>query len=828
MDRVPGAVQQSAVVVGDGNYIVQAGGDVSALPPEALIPVAAVQAPSGLSNHRLTAARFVGRAQHLDCLDEALVGSGPVVVAAVHGLGGIGKTTLVAQWIATRGHRWTPVWWITADSPAAVQQGLADFAAALQPALSSVLSVKHLAERGLQWLVSHDGWLVVLDNVTVAADIEQILARTRSSAGRVIITSRLSTGWQQAELVVGVDVLNASESRALLCGTVTTGGPRELDGASDLCEMLGHLPLAVDQAAAFLAQNSLLTPRDYLTLLVGQPGRMYGQAAVGIAPERTLARIWRVTLDRIAETEPFAVELLAVLAWYAPEAIPAELWDGLADPATCTAAVGVLAAYSMITPDPATRTVSIHRLVQAVTHTADPADPHRTPAKVLSALGRATGTLAQALPGTLDELRLRPAWRPLLPHAEALADYSGPETDTVTTAKVLNSVAVCLLEQGLPGRALSLLQRAVAGNAILRDGDEPATLSARYNLASAYEHAGDLPQAISLFEQTLTDCEGALGGDHACTLLGRNNLASAYYAAGDLGRAIPLYERTCADRQRVFGSDDPATLDSRNNLTRAYTAAGYLSRATLAGVRALADCERVLGSDHPSTSVARANLAHAYVETQELGRAIPLYLRSLADVERVLGEDHPQTLALRNNVATAYRMAGDFGRAIVLYERSLADTERVLGGDHPDTLTSRSNLAGVYRAAGELGRALPLYEHMLADSERLLGDDHPGTLTARNNLACAYDEAGDQGRAIPLHERTVADRERVLGPAHPSTLTSRNNLIYAYWMAGDVSRVIPLCRRLLADCERVLGPDHRLTAMVRDNLDEVTGQGACS
>ena len=77
--------------------------------------------------------------------------------------------------------------------------------------------------------------------------------------------------------------------------------------------------------------------------------------------------------------------------------------------------------------------------------------------------------------------------------------------------------------------------------------DHPQTLTARNNLARAYQDAGDLGRAIPLFEQTLADSERVLGADHPATLTSRNNLADAYQAAGDLGRAIPLYEQTLAD-----------------------------------------------------------------------------------------------------------------------------------------------------------------------------------------------------------------------------------------------------------------------------------------
>ncbi|MDX3532097.1 AAA family ATPase, partial [Streptomyces sp. ID05-39B] len=348
----PGSTRQE--VLHSGNATATGGGIANSgiytstvhLPSEALRPPAGVDAPAGLDDLPHRPGHFVGRGHELDRLDAALAAPGTALVQAVHGLGGIGKSTLAAHWAATRPHGHAPIRWITADSPAAVQQGLAHLATALQPALARALPDKELTEWALQWLASHTGWLIVLDNVNDPADIAPLIART--PGGRFLITSRLATAWNDAATLVRLDVLEPAESLALLARTATTQHPgRDLDGAADLCDELGHLPLAIEQAAAYLAQNPLTTPRMYLDLLAQHPAAMYRHGAATTPAERTIARIWNITLDRITHLQPQAADLLRTLAWYAPEHIPTTLADGPADPPTRNAALGLLTAYSM-------------------------------------------------------------------------------------------------------------------------------------------------------------------------------------------------------------------------------------------------------------------------------------------------------------------------------------------------------------------------------------------------------------------------------------------------------------------------------------------------
>ncbi|MET9619087.1 tetratricopeptide repeat protein [Kitasatospora indigofera] len=712
------------------------------LPPEALRPAAEVIATEGLDNlpYRKD---FVGRDSELDALDLALARPGRALVQAVHGLGGVGKSALAIHWAATRAHRQglAPVRWISADSPAALQQGLADLAAALQPELSQFLPVEDLAERAVQWLATHSGWLLILDNVTAPSHIAGLLGR--ATTGRYLITSRLATGWHDATTRIRLDILDPAEALALLTSRTCVAGPRNMDGADDLCAELGHLPLALEQAAAYIAQNPLLTPRDYLGLLAEYPADMFDVGGAEVT-DATIARVWRVTLNRIAEQQPLATHLLRVLAWYAPDHIPTRLLDSTGSPPAVHRALGLLTAYSMVTANPATDTVSVHRLVQALARTPDTPspdqtgrhdpDPHRQPHLINKAREDATTLLSGTLPHTWEEPVHWPAWRALLPHADALADHVPTACDTVTTLVVLNRTGMFLRGQGLNARALRHVDRVATSSKRIFGGNHPETLTARNNLAYVYQETGDLERAIPLYEQTLNDRLRVLGEDHLDTLASGNNLAYAYKVAGDLERAIPLYEQT------------------------------------------LADFARTLGDDHPDTLTSRNNLAGAYETTGDLERAIPLYEQTLNDRLRVLGEDHLDTLASGNNLAYAYKVTGDLGQAIPLYEQTLTAGVRLLGKDHVDTLTFGNNLASAYWAVGDSGRAIPLYEQTLADSVRVLGDDHPRTLASRKNLAYAYKVAGDLERAIPLYEQTLADSVRVLGEHHEDTLACRSDL----------------------------------------------------
>ncbi|MGP4050014.1 tetratricopeptide repeat protein [Streptomyces sp. 2A115] len=812
-------------IAAGGSIGVAISGDnarVVMLPGEAVHWALTVQAPRGAGFlPESVSGVFVGREQELTDLRGMLAGEGSAAVVqsrvrAIHGLGGVGKSSLALHYADRYRSAYTLVWWITAESPESIVTSLAGLAMGLCPQWAGTAGPDERAAWAITWLQAHPGWLLIFDNVEDPTHLRPYLGTL--AGGHHLATSRKATGWHTLAPTMALGLLPLDEATDLLCtitfpGRTPTGEQRE--AARRLAEVLGCLPLALEQAGAYAYRTGtdLDTYRRSLGLALDEDRDV-------ITPERTIARIWEKTLIAITHRDPLAVTLLHTMAWLAPNDIPRTLLGSLApNPIELGNALGDLHAYNMIAFTDDRQGVSVHRLVQTVLRTRTPAESE--PDAYAPGRTEAEEAVRQSLPAPSDGPLPEPTapWDRLLPHILALAESTPPNTPVSDdTADTYHQAAQYLRRQGRNAHTITLRTAVLTQSEQVLGDTHPDTLASRGNLASAYESAGDLGRAIPLHEATLTQYEQVLGGAHPDTLTSRNNLALAYNSVGDPGRAIPLLESTLAQREQVLGDTHPDTLASRNNLAAAYRAVGDLGRAIPLYEAALARREWVLGDTHPDTLTSRNNLALAYASVGDLGRAIPLHEATLAQRERVLGDTHPDTLNSRNNLALAYASAGDPGRAIPLHEATLTQYEQVLGDTHPHTLNSRHNLAYAYESAGDLGRAIPLYEATLAQYEQVLGDTHPDTLALRDNLASAYESAGDLGRAIPLYEATLAQYEQVLGDTHPDTLSSRNNLAYAYQAVGDLGRAIPLYEATLTQCEQVLGDTHPHTLALRDNL----------
>jgi tetratricopeptide (TPR) repeat protein len=649
------------------------------------LPADAVRAPAGVTAarglHNLPAPAspvFVDRQDDLAQLDVAMSQEPPVSPPVVHGLGGTGKSALALHFAHRNRDRYNPIWWISADSPASVTTGLAELATRLNPyqSLTAATSAEGAAW-AIGWLQAHDGWLLVLDDADSPHSIESVLGTLTS--GRHLITSRRATGWHRAARLLPLATLPPDDALEMLIRITGPGGEDDRAPLGDLAAELGYLPLALEQAAAYI-QYAAITPAAYLDRLHRYPARMFAASAspdtAGEAGrQRTIARIWQLSVQAIAAEQPLAGDILRTLAWLSPDPIPRDLaYELHVDPLAVDGALALLHAYSMITLT--RQSVTIHRLVQAVARIADPADRHRTPEAIGQARERAVQlVLASLPPDPLFNVPGWPRWRELLPHILALAGHISPDQDTPETASILLATSAFLQADGHFDPAITTARRAADAYQHLHGPDTLEALTARSYLASAYRAAGDPTAAAPLHQQNLADCERVLGTDHPQTLVARANLGYLYALQDQPARAAELHERNLTDYQRVHGPDHPHTLN------------------------------------------ARANLASSYRALGDLARAIDLHQQTVTDYARVLGTSHSETITARSNLAYAYQLAGDFSQAIPLHQQVLTDREQLYSPDHPYTELARQLLSRAQEAASECERAKnPASDHPDADT----------------------------------------------------------------------------------------------------------------
>jgi malate/lactate dehydrogenase len=281
-----------------------------------------------------------------------------------------------------------------------------------------------------------------------------------------------------------------------------------------------------------------------------------------------------------------------------------------------------------------------------------------------------------------------------------------------------------------------------------------------------------------------------------------------YRAQGLYREAEKLDLLTLETRKRVLGQEHHSTLSSMNNLTLTYMKQGLWTEAEELNVQVMETRKRVLGQEHPDTLTNMANLASTYTNQGRWTEAEELNVQVMETRKMVLGQEHPDTLVSMGNLALTYKIQGRWTEAEELEMQVMQTFKRVLGQEHPDTLTSMANLASTYTNQGRGTEAEELEMQVMETTKRVLGQEHPDTLTNMANLASTYWSQKRWTEAEELGVQVMETRKRVLGQKHPDTLTSMANLAYTWKSQDRDKEAIDLMKEAERLQRDVLGSGH--------------------
>jgi tetratricopeptide (TPR) repeat protein/transcriptional regulator with XRE-family HTH domain len=676
---------------------------------------------------------FTGREEILEVLQRRLAGSQVVALTqsyALSGLGGIGKTHLAVEYTYRHGLSYAALFWIAAETAETILNSFAGIAECLQLPERKEADQQKLVAAVQRWLSTHDQWLLIWDNLENLALLQRFLPATRT--GAVLITTRLQA---LGTLAQGIELSQMSLEEGMLfllrrAGLLSPEArqedvdelarkkPGEHRATEQLVRMMDGLPLALDQAGAYV-QETQCRLVDYLELFETKQGYLLSRRGEGTSEHpASVAATWSLSFGRVEQQNPTATTLLRSCAFLHPDAIPEELFLASAehlglvglDRLALDEAVRLLLSYSLLRRDPNTATLSIHRLVQAVLRETVPTTERK----------KWQDRVVQALAATFpDRVRYELGkGERLLPHLLVCIPWiESEEQPTLVAARLLNQTGEYLRVRGQYAEGEPLLQRALA----LR--------------------------------------EQLLGAQHRETATSLGNLAIFYLQQGKYSQAEPLYQQALAIKEQVLGELHSETADSLNNLAILYCEQGKYSQAETLFQRGIAIYEQLLGAQHPDTATSLGNLAQLYYIQGKYSQAEPLFQRALAVCESQLGSQHPETAHSLLGLATLYRDQGKDAEAEIFFLRALAIREQALDPNHPDLAETRHKFAVLRQAQGRHDEARTLYERALAARTHTVGSEHPDTIDTRNRLVTLLRDMGLSEEAVELEREMTKDDE---------------------------------------------------------------------
>ncbi len=750
------------------------------------------------------------------------------MVQALSGIGGVGKTQIALEYAYRYQNNYQVVLWGNAHSRGSLVSDFLAMAGLLKLPEIHVQDQVETISAVKRWFENNDGWLLILDNADNLAIVREFIPSRET--GHVLLTTR-AQNTKPIAARQAVEGMGPQEGALFLLRRLRIikkdesleSAPEEFrNQAEALSKAVDDLPLALDQAAAFIEETPS-TLEEYQSRYQSERNELLKRRGRLAEDHPSVTVTFSLAFKKVADDNPAAADLLRVCAFLEADSIPEEIFSEGAkelgeasasaaeSPLALTDAIGEAARFSLLRRHPEARMLSIHRLVQATLKDEMDENSRRVWAE------RAVRAVNKVFP--TSEYSNWQACSRLIQHAQSLARsidefrFEFPEA-----ARMLNQAGEYLNERAQYADAGPLFRRALAIREKVFGIEHASVASSLNNLAGLYYNLGKYAEAESIWNRALTITENAFGNEdmRVATLL--NNLAELYTKQGRYVQAEPLYHQSLAIYRKTLGDEHPSVAVSFNNLAELYLQQGKYAEAEPLLKRALDIKEKLLGAEHPDAATSLNALAVLYYSRGRYAEAEPLSKRALDIREKAFGATHPEVANSLNNLAELYRKQGNYAEAESLDRRALDIREKALSADHPDVATSLNNLALSYSSKRMYAEAESLHRRALDIREKALGAKHPEVANSLENLGGLYFNQGKYAEAEPLLNRALDIREKALGPEHPYTSTTLNNLVELYRAQARYAEAESLCRQALAISEKAFGAEHPSVATSLNNL----------
>ena len=510
---------------------------------------------------------FTGRTEILQSIYENFHDESDITrlkrVQSIRGLGGIGKTSIVLQYAYAHRLEYQTIWWVNAESQNSALSSYRNFCLRLQ--LVSEDDKDDVVIREMQkWFFDNEEWLFIFDNAD-AADydswLESYLPLERN--GHILITTRNYTFLKSKAL--DILVLNETEALSFIkLRTDKVGEGYSDDSARELARLLGYLPLALEQAGAYVYETPGVTYRHYINLLAQYGIDVFNAENSLVDYTSTVTATWKISIAKISNES--SVKLFNMCANMAPDAIPVEMFvrgaevlpkplqSAICDNLQRDAILTDLRRYSLLqcerdesVPGDEKRLLYIHRLVQEVVQKSFGEDS--------SWLAYCLDLIKRTFNWQSGDKGLKDTFRTESPHVIKVAEkaykvFAEDHEKLEAVSGIFYGSSIIHGKMLYLDAAKSYSDRCIG----LFERFYGETKIAGNNLFMAYMNRGSIYTLMLAYDKAVADFDRSIAIGEQLQIDGilhfRSELASAYMKRGIAYEYMKLHDKALSDKNR--------------------------------------------------------------------------------------------------------------------------------------------------------------------------------------------------------------------------------------------------------------------------------------
>ncbi|HNX33262.1 MAG TPA: tetratricopeptide repeat protein [Kiritimatiellia bacterium] len=743
---------------------------------------------------------FVGREKDLNAIHEELHRNPRAVltqgrVRAIAAMGGVGKTTLARHYAEKFWRCYQQMFWV--DCRHVMESEFAYIYDLLfQSSPNSGLTPTEKAARALQELSGSRTRLLILDNAEDEKTVQDWIPKSGNC--HTLLTSRFA-GWSAAVKSMHLYLLEHSPALQLLerrIGRPIPGADRE--AAEILLQKLGYLPLAIEQAAAYInQQGDGFGCSDYLRLFNAATTELLSTNSMCSTeyPDPVITT-WKST---IAQLTPGARVILQIMSFMSAAPLPVKLlfdavekiklraavFEGKISPAPSNDEIWIrkelscLKGYSMVETDGPH--LSVHPLVQVVERLNMPGESRS------DTLSLAMSCFAIHAPIDINRHEMQTLWRFLIPHAEEIKRHVQIQADVELHPRIQMGLGFVYYDQYRIREAIGMTHAALK---TLKRENKAGSLDyfrCLQKMANMLDKKGKRIVSECLLRQAVAGLRETEGNEKETTLSALTDLANVLANCHKTDEARQNYTECMTIHSRALNSLSDSVLDSEVQRGRSAAERNAAWNALRGRMTAL------------------IGLGSVACDLDEYAEGERLLRLAVKDAIRLLGPKHPETAVAYGWLSTALFKQARYAEAVEWRSLAFTTNESVLGADHPTSNNSLLMLAIYTFASGNISGATEYFRRLCNHYLRVGGNEAVEIAVIAGRFAAVLVSAGNFRESREYAQMEYDVRVRCNGRGDPAAEAVLVKLIKLARLCGDAPEFMRLERERIALLDEARG-----------------------
>ena len=277
----------------------------------------------------------------------------------------------------------------------------------------------------------------------------------------------------------------------------------------------------------------------------------------------------------------------------------------------------------------------------------------------------------------------------------------------------------------------------------------PTAAKLVHNLGMLVQARGDYAAALTEYEKSLKIKEEI--GNRAGVASSLHEIGMIHQARGDYAAALAEYEKSLKTLEELGNRAGVAA--SLHQIGMIHQARGDYAAALTEYEKSLKIKEELGNRAGVASSLHQIGMIHQ--KRGDYAAALAEYEKSLKTLEEI--GDRAGVASSLHNIGAIHQERGDYAAALAEYEKSLKIEEEL--GNRAGVAISLHQIGMIHQARGDYAAALAEYEKSLKIAEEL--GDRAGVASSLHHIGMIYQARGDYAAALTEYEKSLKIAEEI-------------------------------------------------------------------